>query len=291
MAKGIFVSAAGLGNIIQSSSALYLASSKHEMDWLIESNAINDLELFKLPFVKNVFLNNCNKNYDFQLRGPFTSGKVYSRNVIRPRINYAQHIPESQVYYDMILQLGINAPLPEKTFINIGKHEIDVPNNTVAIYPGSKPDWAMKRWDKFDELAKNFTSVLLFGNDSDVLSTGEPGWMNRNWDWPSHAKRFQGSLQEVAYAISKCKMFIGNDGGLSHLAAATGIPTYIIFGPSSVIKNKPIMPNVKVIHFNLKCQPCQFRPEKWFTTGTIGCPFGMPCLRDLSVEYVLNCIN
>ena len=92
-------------------------------------------------------------------------------------------------------------------------------------------------------------------------------------------------------------MFIGNDGGLSHIAAATGIPTFIIFGPSSIIKNAPFNKNAHPIYYNnvkkdtLKCQPCQFNGKGYFNSGILGCPFNMKCMTHLSVNDVLTKIK
>ena len=40
------------------------------------------------------------------------------------------------------------------------------------------------------------------------------------------------NLLEVSICIKKCKIFIGNDSGLMHIASATGVPTLGLFGPS-----------------------------------------------------------
>ncbi|MBU4200122.1 MAG: hypothetical protein KKG09_06695 [Verrucomicrobia bacterium] len=40
------------------------------------------------------------------------------------------------------------------------------------------------------------------------------------------------SLLEVASVLSQCRGYAGNDSGISHLAAAVGIPTVALFGPT-----------------------------------------------------------
>ena len=40
------------------------------------------------------------------------------------------------------------------------------------------------------------------------------------------------NLIEVAAHLKKCKIFIGNDSGLMHIASAMDIPTLGLFGPS-----------------------------------------------------------
>jgi ADP-heptose:LPS heptosyltransferase len=39
-------------------------------------------------------------------------------------------------------------------------------------------------------------------------------------------------LPEVTACLARCTLFIGNDSGLMHLAAATGVPTLGLFGPT-----------------------------------------------------------
>ena len=40
------------------------------------------------------------------------------------------------------------------------------------------------------------------------------------------------SLPEVASVLSQCRGYVGNDSGITHLAAAVGIPTLALFGPT-----------------------------------------------------------
>nr|WP_321983059.1 glycosyltransferase family 9 protein [uncultured Lichenicoccus sp.] len=47
------------------------------------------------------------------------------------------------------------------------------------------------------------------------------------------------SLPEVAAALGRCALFVGNDSGLMHLAAASGTPTLGLFGPSRAEEYAP----------------------------------------------------
>ncbi len=40
------------------------------------------------------------------------------------------------------------------------------------------------------------------------------------------------SLPEVAAVLSQCRGYVGNDSGVTHLAAAVGVPTVALFGPT-----------------------------------------------------------
>lgn len=47
------------------------------------------------------------------------------------------------------------------------------------------------------------------------------------------------SLAEAAACLSRCRLFVGNDSGLMHLAAAAGTPTLGLFGPSLASEYAP----------------------------------------------------
>lgn len=292
----LFIIGGGIGNIIQAIPAVKcLHKSGYIVDLKLHCNSSNDLlEIFKIPAVRDIYLKNePNCEYEYQLRGPFTPGKIYkAKKNINTKIYYAQHIPEVEIYYDCVRQIGINLPM-EDTEINIGQ---DGPKpkftNTVAIYPGSKHNWAMKRWNKYDELANHFEHVTLVGTKSDIYSLGSPTWIKKQWNWGKHVDVFMGSLKECAHYISKCKMFIGNDGGLSHVAAATGIKTFVLFGPSCDVKNKPFTKNTHVIAMDLPCRPCQFEKgpdgKTVFDGNKYDCHNKMKCMREMTVDYVLK---
>ncbi len=65
------------------------------------------------------------------------------------------------------------------------------------------------------------------------------------------------SLPEVAALLSGARLFVGNDSGIAHLAAAVGAPCVVIFGSSNVAHWRPwtTLPN-EVVRQELPCQPC-----------------------------------
>ncbi len=50
------------------------------------------------------------------------------------------------------------------------------------------------------------------------------------------------TLPEAAACIARCTLFIGNDSGLMHLAAAAGAPTLGLFGPTLAREYAPARP-------------------------------------------------
>lgn len=86
-------------------------------------------------------------------------------------------------------------------------------------------------------------------------------------------------LTELAGLLKTGGGFIGNDSGVSHLAAFIGLPTVVVFGPSDPKTWKPMGRAVKVVRSDLECSPC-------FETGTVGCE-EIECVNRITPEDVL----
>jgi lipopolysaccharide heptosyltransferase II len=65
------------------------------------------------------------------------------------------------------------------------------------------------------------------------------------------------SLPEVTALASRARLFVGNDSGIAHIAAAAGAPCVVVFGSSNVLHWRPwtTRPN-EVVREELPCQPC-----------------------------------
>jgi ADP-heptose:LPS heptosyltransferase len=92
------------------------------------------------------------------------------------------------------------------------------------------------------------------------------------------------SLPEITALAAKAKLFIGNDSGIAHIAAAVGTPTVVIFGSSNRDHWRPWTdtPN-EVVYEKFECQPCPgFRCEV----------YGEPkCIQSVSTESVIAAID
>jgi ADP-heptose:LPS heptosyltransferase len=60
------------------------------------------------------------------------------------------------------------------------------------------------------------------------------------------ARRFD-NLLELATWIRSARLYVGNDSGITHLAAATGVPTLALFGPTAPGVWAPRGENVTVL--------------------------------------------
>ncbi|GHO92925.1 hypothetical protein KSF_029730 [Reticulibacter mediterranei] len=55
-------------------------------------------------------------------------------------------------------------------------------------------------------------------------------------------------LLEIAQRLSACRGYLGNDAGITHLAALLGVPTLALFGPSDPMIWSPQGPAVRILH-------------------------------------------
>lgn len=55
------------------------------------------------------------------------------------------------------------------------------------------------------------------------------------------------SLPEIAAVLQRTTLFLGNDSGLMHLAAAAGAPTIGLFGPTNAAEYGPSGPNARAV--------------------------------------------
>jgi heptosyltransferase III len=96
----------------------------------------------------------------------------------------------------------------------------------VVLHPGSgseKKNWPLER---FLELSR---SLVEKGEKvAWVFGPAEQGIMSPpgNGSWRSLP------IQELAARLARCRLFVGNDSGITHLSAAAGCPTVALFGES-----------------------------------------------------------
>jgi predicted lipopolysaccharide heptosyltransferase III len=92
------------------------------------------------------------------------------------------------------------------------------------------------------------------------------------------------SLPEVTALASRARLFVGNDSGIAHIAAAAGAPCVVIFGSSNVAHWRPWTTSAnEVVLEEMPCQPCP---------GYFCAEFERPeCILRVPVERVMGAID
>jgi ADP-heptose:LPS heptosyltransferase len=150
----------------------------------------------------------------------------------------------------------------------------------VGVHPGSSAP--ARRWPlaKFAELIDQLqdehgATVLLLGGPEDVDSAG---WLERGAARPVTNLAGRTSLGGLAAVIDRLDLYIGNDSGPAHIAAARRTPSVTIFGPVDVERWGPLNRELNAVARRpVACSPCGLRE----------CPIDHRCLAWLEVDEVL----
>jgi heptosyltransferase-3 len=207
-------------------------------------------------FEKNlIFTANCSRSVE-----------VITLSVKPPEKSYA-HISDFYIQ-QFITQSGLSIePRPvqktkrliktTKADINKGREileEINVDSfeKIVVIQPGSGGLHKRCHLDNFLAIARQLTS-----KDIKVIFLLGPAELDRfGKEAPDHPQGIEAagakcltdlSLTQVLELLSCADIFLGNDSGITHLAAAMGVKTVAIFGPNDPAAYSPIGPAVKVV--------------------------------------------
>ncbi len=93
------------------------------------------------------------------------------------------------------------------------------------------------------------------------------------------------NLGETAALLKRSALFVGNDSGIMHIAAAAGVPVVAIFGPQSPVKFGPWSRHAKVIYKGMKCSPCR---QKFFTECAPSARRRPACMETITLEEVFQ---
>ena len=154
----------------------------------------------------------------------------------------------------------------------------------VAIHPGSPV--ALKRWrpERYAKLAdwlvaQKRAKIIFVGVDAEMPIIAEIQALMREKSFNIAGKT---SLTQLASILQVCQLFIGNDSGPMHLAAAVGIPTIGLYGPGDPGRFGPVGAQCQTLRQKPDCPPC---------LGTT-CRFGGEgCMSEIQVADVIQAID
>lgn len=157
----------------------------------------------------------------------------------------------------------------------------------IAIAPGASKRWLSKKWGKenFSNLVgllQDKYGIVLIGSSLEIEDAKYiANKFNNVLDMTNKT-----SLTQLKSWLSYMDLFIGNDSGPTHLAAALRVSTITIFGSTSTIhcpklifKDKPhfcIKPSKKI-----ECHPC-YKSK---------CPTQHECMKDIKPKQICSIIE
>jgi ADP-heptose:LPS heptosyltransferase len=192
---------------------------------------------------------------------------------------------EQKFYMNFASRLGFHEdtdPLPFLPVSPVEQDDTPVSATTVVLAPGCKTgEMANKRWPYFAELAGMFDDVAVVGTADDLYHCDSP------FRFPEHVKNYAGklSLRDTAQFLASAGIVVGNDSGLSHLAAAVGTPSLMLFGPTPHNELGTLAPHVQVLRSGLVCEPC------WLGQRFHACEGRIDCLRQITAAEVAERIR
>jgi len=168
----------------------------------------------------------------------------------------------------------------------LGAHGVARPY--VVLHPGASKPARAWREERFAAVAEGLrlrrgVSVVLTGTEGEGelcrrIASAVPGATDLSGRTP---------VGVLAALIEGAALFLGNDSGPMHIAAAVGTPVAAVFGPGAPHKTRPWLPPEKhrCLWAALPCSPCRQAFWKECRPSPAGKP---PCLEALSAEAVLR---
>ncbi|MDO8603002.1 MAG: glycosyltransferase family 9 protein [Candidatus Omnitrophota bacterium] len=176
----------------------------------------------------------------------------------------------SQLFSNLLKPLGINSSYRYGCFLQSKeeKHKIAYllkdfkDSKYICIHPGNSENFKKKRWDlnNFADLS----NMLIKGYDIPLIFTGSAKEKKlienivNKITTKDKIFNLAGSLGiwELVELLRAAFLFISNDTGPVHIAAALGVNTVVFYGPTSPDRYGPLNTDSMIFYKDAKCSPC-----------------------------------
>jgi ADP-heptose:LPS heptosyltransferase len=188
-------------------------------------------------------------------------------------------VPKIEQYRDFALALGCTERqiyFPKFCFDEMNRR------TKIGIIVGSSwksKDWPLRHYQTLLQiLGERFPheQVVLLGTRDQV------NFANQLCDGSKPVvdnKVGKTSLGELLEQIHQCKVVLGPDSGPGHMAAALGVPTVTLFGPTEAARVAPFGEQARAVISPISCAPCLRRV----------CPgLGNLCMHSILPERVIE---
>ena len=98
-----------------------------------------------------------------------------------------------------------------------------------------------------------------------------------------------GNILQTAAVMKRCNLFLTNDSGLMHIAAALDLNIVTILGPTNENYIKPWKARHKIVSLRLDCSPCFVYSPKPLTCYRDDVKF--KCIKELESDMVISSIE
>src|ERR1700686_1965131 len=202
--------------------------------------------------------------------------------------------PHEKFYYlELLRRSGWIDSIPDDPFIKLHVSEASRPRaadqlasagvrpNAVRIAIGAGASYgSAKCWppSRFAELANQLQAQW----DADVILFGAPGQTDVSLTTPSEINHphinltGKTTVADLPALLSQCHVFVGNDSGAMHVAAAVGLATVAIFGPTDPYGTAPVTPRHTIVRDQPYCSPGFLRR----------CPIDHRCMTRITTSEV-----
>ncbi|MCC6542889.1 MAG: lipopolysaccharide heptosyltransferase II [Nitrospirae bacterium] len=155
----------------------------------------------------------------------------------------------------------------------------------IGINPGAAYGSA-KRWypERFARVCRgiaeryNNANIIIFGSQQESGIAAEIEALS---GVPVINMAGKTTIRGLISLIKQCTVFVTNDSGPMHIAAALAIPVVAIFGSTDPVKTGPMGDGNIVIRKNAECSPCFKRI----------CPTDLKCMDLIKVEDVMAAVK
>jgi predicted lipopolysaccharide heptosyltransferase III len=152
-------------------------------------------------------------------------------------------------------QLGIDPEAAESVTLQLAAAGLE-DRKIALIHPAAA--FATKQW-----AAENFARVAEFLTERGfapvaIVAPHESETLNKLLtEVAVDIATFDLSLPEVTALAKRAQLFVGNDSGIAHIAAAVGTPSVVVFGSSNIAHWRPWnRAAAEVVFEEMACQPC-----------------------------------
>lgn len=125
--------------------------------------------------------------------------------------------------------------------------ELGLSGDVISLHPGSgssHKNWPVEQFALLADRVRRSMSVrplFILGEADGAAARALPQLA------PGVPVLAQRTLKEVASVLAVSRGYVGNDSGITHLAAALGIPVVALFGPTEAAMWGPRGPNVVIL--------------------------------------------